>query len=348
MQYEEYNVEDFLFDEFFVRWVKNPGPETDHFWEAWIEENPGKIETINQAREIINSINYNNKYRPSEKDYNEVLEHILKKHTSWTQLNSYRRSDRITLMVRYAAVILVFISFLAVMIFQEYKDRANDTNGEVSLIKKQNPIGQKTTFKLSDGTVVKLNAGSKLTYSKEFTGEERRVKLEGEAFFDVKRDESKPFVVETKYLTTIVLGTSFNIRSYPEDGESSVAVASGKVKVMKSQDINTPGSQYYLLNKNQMVTYNLSENSITKKEEINLDVFAWKDNIILFDGADFNSVINTLKRWYGVEFVIKTKKVFAGRFNAKYEDQPLDLVLEGLKGEYDFDYEIDGKKVYIY
>ena len=348
MQYEEYKVEDFLFDEFFVRWVKNPGPETDHFWNAWIEENPGKVETINQAREIINSISYKNQYQPSENEYNKVLERILKKNTSWTQLNSYRNSDRVTSVIRYAAAFLVLVSFFAVMIFMGVNNRRSTATDITSLVKKRNPPGQKTTFKLSDGTIVKLNAGSKLTYSKVFTGKERRVMLEGEAFFDVKRDEYRPFVVETKYLTTIVLGTSFNIKSYPDDDESSVAVASGKVKVMKSRDINTPGSQYYLLNKNQMVTYNLTEKSITKKEAINPDVFAWKDNIILFEAADFPSVIKTLKRWYGVEFIIRDKKVFAGRFNAKYEDEPLDLVLEGLKGEYGFDYEIDGKKVFIY
>ena len=106
MQYEDYKVEDFLFDEFFVRWIKNPGPETEHFWESWIEKNQEKIQTINEAREIINSIKYKNRYEPSEEEYNEALEHILKQHTSWTQLDSYKKNDGLTSMVRYAAAFL--------------------------------------------------------------------------------------------------------------------------------------------------------------------------------------------------------------------------------------------------
>lgn len=348
MQYEDYNVEDFLFDEFFVRWIKNPGPETEHFWESWIEKNQEKIQTINEAREIICSIKYKNQYSPSEEEYNESLEHILKQHTSWSQLDSYKKNDGLTPMVRYAAVLLTIISFSALMVYLNFKDTNVETNQIVKISEKQNPNGQKTTFELEDGTIVKLNAGSKLTFQNVFASHERKVKLEGEAFFDVKRDENRPFIVETKNLITTVLGTSFNIKSYPQDGVSCVAVASGKVKVMRSQDTNTPGSQYFLLDKNQMITYNLSDNSITKKESISDAVFLWKDNIIHFERSDFKFIINTLKRWYGVEFLIESKNSFEGRFNAKYDDEPLDLVLEGLKGEYNFNYNIEGKKVYIY
>jgi ferric-dicitrate binding protein FerR (iron transport regulator) len=348
MQYEDYKVEDFLYDEFFVRWIKNPGPETEHFWESWIEKNQEKIQTINEAREIINSIKYKNRYEPSEEEYNETLEHILKQQTSWTQLDSYKKNDRLTSMVRYAAVLLTIISFSALMVYLNIENTSVETNQSAELIEKQNPKGQKSTFKLEDGTVVKLNAGSKLTFKKVFAGHERKVILEGEAFFDVKRHENRPFIVETKGLTTTVLGTSFNIKSYQEEGKASVAVASGKVKVMKSHEPSILGNQYILLNKNQMVTYNLSDNSITKNESISEEVFSWKDNIIHFNQTEFNFIVSTLERWYGVEFIIESKKSFAGRFNAKYYDEPLDLILEGLKGEYDFKYRIEEEKVYIY
>ena len=78
MQYEEYKVEDFLFDEFFVRWVKKPSPETEHFWKSWIEKNPDKIQMLTEAKKIIQSVKYKNYRSPSKKEYNEVLENILK------------------------------------------------------------------------------------------------------------------------------------------------------------------------------------------------------------------------------------------------------------------------------
>ena len=348
MQYEDYNVEDFLFDEFFVRWIKNPGPETEHFWGSWIEKNQEKIQTINKAREIISSIKYKNRYDPSEEEYNEVLEHILKQHTSWSQLDSYKKKDGLTSMVKYAAVLLTIISFSALMVYLNIENPIVDTNQAAEIIEKQNPNGQKSTFKLEDGTIIRLNAGSKLSYQKEFASYERRVTLEGEAFFDVIRDETRPFIVETKNLTTTVLGTSFNIKAYQQERKCSVSVASGKVKVTMRDDSSISGSQYILLNKNQMATYNLSDNSITTKEAISNAVFSWKENIIQFDHADFNDIIGTLKRWYGVEFIIDSNNSFAGRFNAKYNNETLDLVLEGLKGEYNFEYKIEGEKVYIY
>ena len=348
MQYKDYIVEDFLFDEFFVRWVKNPGPETEHFWELWIEKNQDKIQTINKAREIINSIKYKNRYKPSEDEYNEALEHILKPHTSWFQLDSYKKNNRLASIVRYAAVFIILISFSALMVYLNIQDTNAENTPYAELIEKQNPNGQKSTIKLEDGTIVRLNSGSKLSYQKVFESQERRVTLEGEAFFDVKRDESRPFIVETKNLTTTVLGTSFNIKAYRQEGKCSVAVVSGKVKVRMRDDSSISGNKYILLNKNQMATYNLSDNSITKKESISNEVFSWKDNIIHFDHAEFSFITSTLSRWYGVEFIMNSTNSFAGRFSAKYNNETLDLVLEGLKGEYDFEYEIEGEKVYIY
>ncbi len=347
MQYQEYKVEDFLFDEFFVRWVRKPGPETEHFWKSWIEKNPEKIQTISEAREIINSIKYKNQYKPSKEEYNEVLETILKQPASWTQLGYYKINDKLTYVVKYAAVLLTLLTFSALMVYVNIEKKNVKVVQSVEIIEKQNPYGQKTTFELEDGTKVILNAGSKLTYQKVFANHERKVILEGEAFFDVKRDENRPFIVETKELTTTVLGTSFNIKSFMNQGETSVAVASGKVKVMKSLNTNITDNQYFFLNENQMITYKSSDNSIIKKESIPEEIFSWKDNIIYFNHAEFDHIISTLQRWYGVEFIIEGNNSFAGRFNAKYHDEALDMILEGLKGEYDFEFKIEGKKVYI-
>lgn len=347
MQYGDYKVEDFLFDEYFVRWVKKPGPETDHFWESWIEKNPAKIKTINEAREIIISIRYKNLYQPSKEEYNEVLENIVKPSNPLSFLRYSKKKGIFYLMIKYAAALLFVLSFSSIIVYLNLKSKKDVRVKSVELIEKTNPNGQKITFNLDDGTKVKLNSGSKLTYQKVFDENERRVNLEGEAFFEVKKDESRPFIVETKDLITTVLGTSFNIQSYKEEKKSMVAVSSGKVKVMKIQKVNTSDNQYFLLNKNQMITYSALDNSIVKNEPVPEQVFSWKENIIHFDQSEFENVISTLQRWYGVEFIINNGSSFAGRFNAKYNNEPLDLILEGIKGEYGFEYEIVEKIVYI-
>ena len=347
MQYGDYKVEDFLIDEFFVRWVKKPGPETDHFWESWIEKNPEKIKTINEAREIIISIKHKNLYQPSKEEYTEVLENIMKSSISWSFLRDNKRRDTFSLMVKYTAVLLFILSFSSVIVYLNLESRKDVLVQSVEQIEKINPDGQKMTFNLDDGTKVKLNSGSKLTYQKVFDENERRVKLEGEAFFEVKRDESRPFIVETEDLVTTVLGTSFNIQSYKGEKKSMVAVSSGKVKVMKIQKVNTSENRYFLLNENQMITYSAVDNSIIKSEPVPEQVFSWKENIIDFDHSEFENIIGTLQRWYGVEFIINNGNSFDGRFKGKYDNEPLELVLEGIKGEYGFEYKIEGKIVYI-
>jgi ferric-dicitrate binding protein FerR (iron transport regulator) len=347
MQYEEYKVEDFLTDEFFVRWVKNPGPETEHFWKSWIEKNPDKVPAIVEAKEIVDSINYKNRFSPSKQEYNEVLENIVKHQSSWTQLGYTQRKDRLTFLVKYAALFLLFLCFSALMLY--LNENQSKEQQVIRMIEAQNPDGVKTTFDLADGTIVKLNAGSKLTYPEEFSDESRLVSLEGEAFFIVTHDEKRPFIVNTADLTSMVLGTSFNVNSYFDHGQTTVSVASGQVGVRKNNGVSRLNGAYFLLKQNQMLTYNSIENMIVEQDSVPAEVFAWKDNTIIFNHTPFNKIVSKLQRWYGVQFEVENEKVFTGRFTGTYINQDLNIVLEGLKDQYDFEFYIDrdNKTVYL-
>jgi len=349
MQYKNYKVEDFLFDEFFVRWVKKPGPETEHFWEAWIENHPGQLHVINQAREIVMSIEPQRTYEPSDEDYDEVLENILKEPESWTNIGYRKRSDYLTKMTKYAALFIILLSLGALIGYVQLQQPKPIE--QVRIIKKVNPVGQKTTFVLADGTKVKLNAGSTLSYPDNFSGDLRKVVLSGEAFFDVKRYESQPFIVETSDLTTTVLGTSFNVRCYPDEAHSSVAVSSGKVKVKKVSDNPALGdSQSFLLERNQMVRYNESDKSLDLHETVPGNTFSWTENTIMFRGEQPDEIFRTLSRWYGVEFVVASSKQLEGGFFGKYTNESLEIVLNGLKDQYRFEYKFieGGSKVLIH
>ncbi len=344
MNYDEFKVEDFLFDEFFVRWVNNPGPESNHFWENWIKGHPDKITVINQASEIIRSIQFKNRYVPTDQDYTVVLEKVLNQQTSWSQDLQHNGEKTFSLWVRYAAAILILAVFAAIFLYVGHAS-FQEAFSPVSTIIKETPFGQKLTFELADGTVVKLNAGSTLKYPDKFEDRERKVFLEGEAFFNVKRDESRPFIVETVQLTTTVLGTSFNVEAYGNDN-STVAVQSGKVQVRKAN--SEMDSDTFFLTSNQMLTISSETNSIYKFDGIPDDLFAWKDNIISFSKADFKQITHRLEKWYGVDFKIQKQGQFEGLFTGRYQDEPLDIVLEGLKDEYNFHFTINDKVVLIY
>ena len=159
---------------------------------------------------------------------NEVLAKIeseieqLEKKTSKTGKISLDRP--IISYLKYAAVLIIvfFLSFLT----HRYTTTESETPA-ISYVEKVSPPGKKITTLLPDGTTVKLNSGSKIIIPSHFSGKKREVVLFGEAFFDVKRDEEKPFVIKTADLEVEVLGTSFDVKAYSDGTTQQVAVRSG-------------------------------------------------------------------------------------------------------------------------
>ncbi|MBU2884742.1 FecR domain-containing protein [Gilvimarinus agarilyticus] len=249
--------------------------------------------------------------------------------------------------VRIAAVLvlaagLVFIWLTRTGIRQ---DDAMIVQQEIVYIEKEAAYGQKLTFELPDGSVVKLNAGSKLTYPKTFASKTREVSLTGEAFFDVARDEKKPFRISSNDVMVQVLGTSFNVRSYPEEENIAVAVKTGKVAVSSRVNQNQ-----VILKPAEMALYSADDQSLNKKiiDDNELSVFGWTDQNLVLEDANFDVILTTLSRWYGVEFDVAQLHGAQKQFTANFKNPSLTKVMESLSFAYEFDYEIDGKKVTIY
>ena len=210
------------------------------------------------------------------------------------------------------------------------------------IITKQALRGQKLTLKLPDGTLVKLNAGSSVTYSGDFQGSSRDVSLKGEAFFDVVRDESRPFNIDFDGLEVEVLGTSFNINTN-RSSEAIVSVLSGKVAVT---DLSS-GSQT-VLEKNQRVRVN-KENRSMNEELIGQDDmdFDWTDNYLSFDNLGMNVALKTVTNWFDVDIKIESGVTSDSFFRAKFKNPTLEEVMESLAFAYGFQYKIENKKVEI-
>lgn len=240
-----------------------------------------------------------------------------------------------------AVFILVFSLALIIYWMKTGNPLRHETLAEVQLVWKESLPGQKTTTTLPDGTLIKLNADSKILFPENFIGDTREVTLYGEAFFDVAKDEKKPFVIKTKDIQIQVLGTSFNVKAYPGADVSEVSVASGRVAVENAyQKIDlVPGEK---------VCYQSASRSMVKDRFTWEEAYGWKDNILLFRESGFDEIRERLSRWYGVELLIdgrlpdSTKKYFGS-----YQDPSLREVLEGLSYVYGFTFEIDKKKIYI-
>ena len=195
--------------------------------------------------------------------------------------------------------------------------------------------GEKLTVMLPDGTLVKLNAESSLKYPKAFT-DQREVYLTGEAFFEVARDTTKPFVVATRHLFTTALGTSFNINAYSDAEE--VTLLTGKVRIDDDNrsEILLPG---------EMVAY--ENGAIKKSRNVPLHHVKWKDGILVFHETPLEEGIKELERWYGVKIDIKNLSKPEVNLTGLFDNQNLENVLKSLSYTARFDFSIEGKKVLI-
>lgn len=188
--------------------------------------------------------------------------------------------------------------------------------------------GQRSTITLADGSVIKLNAGSTLSFPEKFSGDTREVVLTGEAFFEIKRDPAKPFIIKTGELSTVVLGTSFNIRAYREEGKVEVTVKTGLVKV---EDPLHTGSAALTLKPDEQASYDLARTTLVKREVSSDRYLAWASNIIYLDNTRMRDVISILENWYDVKITLQNKALGDCLLNGKYKGDRLVNILEGIK-----------------
>lgn len=159
--------------------------------------------------------------------------------------------------------------------------------------------GKSKELVLSDGTRVWLNAESRLLYPKKFAKDERRVRLDGEAYFEVKHKKKKPFIVETSQLIATDLGTAFNVKAY-SGKPTQLVLVEGKVAVNKKGD-----TQQIMMNPDEMVT--LSNDQLTKTAVDAYPMIQWKNGLFYFHKTALIDVMKELGKWYGINIVFENK-----------------------------------------
>ena len=224
--------------------------------------------------------------------------------------------------------------------------------GEVNLKKNfeqmvvEAPLGSRTKLYLPDGTLVWLNAGSRMTYSQGFGVDNRKVELEGEGYFEVKRNEKVPFFVKTKDLQLQVLGTKFNFRDYPEDHEVVVSLLEGKVELSnllkKEKEAILAPDERAMLNK---------ANGLLKVESVTAsNASQWTDGYLFFDEELLPDIAKKLERSYNVKIHIANDSLKTFRFYGNFvrREQSIQEVLEALASTEKMQYKIEERNITIY
>lgn len=203
------------------------------------------------------------------------------------------------------------------------------------------PRGGENTVILSDGTTVRLNSDSKLTYPVRFKGKQRIVMLEGEAFFDVAKDTEHPFIVRTRYGEVSVLGTAFNINAYKENEACYTTLVRGKVRVTTLMD-----DFQELLPGEQAVVW------IDKIEKRTVDVddyVGWVKGIFSFHNETLGNIMSTLERWYNIEIIYEDPSLAQLTYTGavkRYEN--INSFLDAFELTGDLSYQIKNRKIYIF
>ncbi|WP_423129938.1 FecR family protein [Gaoshiqia sp. Z1-71] len=187
------------------------------------------------------------------------------------------------------------------------------------------PPGTRSSFTLPDGTFVKLNAGSSLKYPVSFEKRERQVELTGEAWFEVKKDEHRPFLVSTSDINIKVLGTSFNCNAYPNAAQIETALVEGKIEISGKS-----GKNKFLMEPGELAVFSKQEKTI-EKTQTNLDKhIAWTSGKLMFRDDPMTTVIEKLGRWYRVEFRVEDPEILNYTYSATFSGESLDQVLKML------------------
>ncbi|QEC78916.1 FecR family protein [Mucilaginibacter ginsenosidivorax] len=219
----------------------------------------------------------------------------------------------------------------------------NKPAGTFALIETHTVAGQMKKIDLPDGTVVTLNAASKLRVAGNFDNEKREVYLDGEAFFDVKRDPQKPFIVHTGKVATQVLGTHFNVSAYQNDSNIIVSLIQGKVQV----DINNDPSKRIILDPGKQMTYSQNDHQAHVTDFTIEDITGWKVNKLVFNYDSWTDAAKKLSRWYGVPVQLEDSTLLRCKLKGTFDNIPLSKVMEQIKMVSDISWKMQGNTMII-
>lgn len=228
--------------------------------------------------------------------------------------------------IRYAAFIFLFIGlgWGGHLLYTNFSEGESISYMELSV-----PKGETANFKFSDRTRVQLNAGSSIQFPEHFGKEKREVYLEGEAYFQVTENQQRPFIVHAGELDLQVLGTAFNVKSYPDENIVETTLAEGKVRITKNGDTRKNGKGC-ILEKGQHLAYDKMTEDFQLNKDVNIELYtSWTQGRYKFQGIQLMRLAKSIERLYGVQIKIEDPELrdltYSGSF---YKGEPVIKVLK--------------------
>lgn len=237
-------------------------------------------------------------------------------------------------LLRVAAVIIPAIIFAGSAYYITQKEQ---------IVQVFTANGETQHVILPDSSEVWLNAGSNIQYNSNFKGDSRNISLEGEAYFSVRKNTSRPFVVKTNSITVNVLGTEFNVKAYANDSKTIATLDFGEIKVI------TASNQTEILEPNEQLTYNNVTSDVSVHKINANDAPAWRNGQLIFINAPFDEILQTLERRFNLSFEAEKIETSKEGYTIKFMkndsiDSILNILEEVVGG---FSYQIEKDKIKI-
>ena len=284
-----------------IRWFSTP--EGSRYLSSLMDEDMEKIQPGSEELYTERSI-------PTDEMYQFIMKKI-------------HLQQRKRFIFRAAAILIPLLLFLGQF---WYIDKRIDLFADSGYEEIYVPKGERMQLIFQDGSRATLNAETRIKYPRKFGFSERKVELEGEAFFEVSPNKDRPFIVDMKDINVKVLGTTFDVKAYATDPDIFVTLETGKVVLANNS------SSLAHMKPGEKATYNRKSGvcKISRPENIE-HLSAWKKNQIVLNKTPLSEVIATLSRWYNVEFTIADSSVLYYNYTLTSTEQDIKQILKDLE-----------------
>ena len=346
MDYGDFELEDFLEDSYFQKWVEEPTAEANRFWQDFLLHHPEKSEVIVTARGVLFSL-------AAEMESNfpddQQIGHMwgkIQNGIAIPEKDTRPLWPRLSGIAAAAAVVILTVGWL----LRPEQKKINisyeklTSSVETQLIERKNLTSKPISIDLPDSSRIILEPNSAISYAHDFDHKkEREIYLSGQAFFQVKRDTLRPFFVYANELVTKVLGTSFTIKAFENSQQMEVAVKTGRVSVFtRSENMEIPGqSKETILTPNHRVLYSRKEESMKKylidAPEI-IACAAITPAIIDFEDTQVTDIFKNLEESYGIDIVYDREILKNCLLTASFSQESLydkiELICKAVEAEF--------------
>ena len=344
MKYTYFSVIDLVMDEYFQQWVLHPDKDTDAYWYQWLKDHPDKHREVHEARKLI----LLQRFKPSAVPVSrlaEIRENIKKNVDFRPAIPMGKKMQKPAKSLGWqkvaASVAIVLITIMGLYLLNYDYPRTVATG-----------YGQIKEILLPDGSKVILNANSLVEYSTDWTaGNDREIWLQGEAFFEVARQDARQasqlnskqdtaftkFIVHVDRLDVEVVGTQFNVNN--RNGAVKVVLNEGKVRV-RAKD----GKQMNMV-PGEMLTYSVKSKNLLKKLVDPEKHISWRNYHLIFDGQQLQEIASILETNYGVQVVFVDPTLPEKKITGILPSDNLDVILEALQTIYAIRIKKEGDKI---